>query len=131
MIKIIKNNHITVVFLFFSLLSLFMIYKNIEIDNEYDKYLKTNYSYTIAKTTKFSGTGGRPYNIAYKYYVDGKKYESAIARDYNLKDPLRKFYKVKYSIEKPEISEINLNLQITDSQKIYKAGFKIYTPGYN
>jgi len=134
MIKILRENYITGVFLFCSSIFLYQVYRSIDTDIEKEKYLKDNYSFTIAKTTKFwKGF------IEYKYYVDGKKYEGSIKSHYkvsiitkdNQESILRKFFKIKYSNIKPEINHIYLNVRIIDSQKISRAGFKIYKPGYH
>ncbi|ESU21243.1 hypothetical protein FCR2A7T_06700 [Flavobacterium cauense R2A-7] len=44
--------------------------------------------------------------------------------DYEKGKPLNKFFKVKYSKIKPEISEMYLTEEIIDSVQIVKAGFK-------
>lgn len=51
------------------------------------------------------------------------KYIGCIVNDSNISSPLSKFYKVKYSKENPEISELYLTNEIKDSVEIYKLGF--------
>lgn len=99
---------------------LYIVYKNIAFDD----YLKDNYEFTIGIATKYSGTGGLERNVAYKYYVNNNVYVGAVKRDYEMTSPLNKYYKVKYSKVKPEISEMYLTEEITDSTEIANAGFK-------
>jgi hypothetical protein len=99
---------------------LYTVYNQTECDN----YLKDNYEFTIGKATKYSGTGGLDRNVAYKYYVNNNLYIGAVKRDYEMASPLNKYYKIKYSKIKPEISEMYLTKEITDSVEIAKAGFK-------
>jgi hypothetical protein len=100
---------------------LYTVYKNVEFDD----YLKDNYEFTTGKATKYSGTGGLDRNVAYKYYVNNNVYIGAVKRDYEMASPLNKYYKVKYSTVKPEVSEMYLTEEITDSSEIVKAGFKL------
>ncbi|MGQ7947143.1 hypothetical protein [Flavobacterium sp. WC2509] len=88
------------------------------------KYLKSDYEFTIGKTLDFTGAGGNKGFISYSYYVNNKKYMSDVRRKYKNDSQLHNFYKVKYSKVKPEISEMYLDEEITDSAEIVKAGFK-------
>lgn len=90
-----------------------------------ETYLKSNYIFTVGKAVRYSGTddGGNSY-IEYKYYVERLKYINYVYDDYKKDSPLKKYYKVKYSKIKPEISEMYLTEEITDSTEIVKAGFK-------
>lgn len=90
-----------------------------------ETYLKSNCVFTVGKAVRYSGTddGGNSY-IEYKYYVDKLKYINYVCDDYKKDSPLKKYYKVKYSKMKPEISEMYLTEEITDSAEIVNAGFK-------
>lgn len=105
------------------ILIIFVVYYTYKAFEE-RHYLSDNVEYTVAKTTKFSGTGGTKRNVNYIFYVNGQKYERAYKRDYKNKSPLNRFYIVKYSVEKPTISKIDLTQEITDTLKIRQAGFK-------
>ena len=85
--------------------------------------LKSNYNFTVGKTLKFEYNDGFKDCIEYKYFVDSVKYIGCIVNDSNISSPLSKFYKVKYSKENPEISELYLTNEIKDSAEIYKLGF--------
>lgn len=104
----------------FGMIISYALYKTFE-DNYYINY--DDLDYTIAKTTGYSGRGGTERNINYMYFVNNKKYERANKRDYDYKDPLKKYYVVKYSRKKPNVSEIDLSQEITDTLKIREAGF--------
>jgi hypothetical protein len=93
-----------------------------------ETYLKSNCVFTVGKTVRYSGTddGGNSY-IEYKYYVDSLKYINYVCDDYKTGSPLKKYFKVKYSKIKPEISEMYLTEEVTDSAQIVKAGFKYIT----
>lgn len=91
--------------------------------NKRSDYLNNNYDFTIGKTIKYDRNDG--FNcIEYKYYVRNVKFIGCITIDPEVSSQLNTFYKVKYSNIKPEISEINLSKEITDSVEIVKAGFK-------
>lgn len=83
------------------------------------------FNFTIGKTIKYSFLDGFKDCIEYKYFVNKVKYTGCVYFDSEINLPLNKFYKVKYSIMKPEISELYLNEQITDSIEIMKKGFKL------
>lgn len=92
-----------------------------------DDYLRRNCEFTIGKVFEYSGTGGNKGYVAYKYFVESLKYTGEIRRNYETDSLLNKYYKVKYSKVKPEISEIYLAEEITDSTEIVNAGLK-YEP---
>lgn len=110
-----------IMLLIFILTIIFFIYENLEFDN----YLKDNYAFTVGKSTGYSGRGGTNRSINFIYYVGNKRYEGSTSRDYELNSPLKRYYRVKYSTVKPEISEIYLDEEIIDTLEIIKAGFKI------
>ncbi|MGL2999642.1 hypothetical protein [Flavobacterium sp. RSSB_23] len=89
-----------------------------------DQYLKSNYDFTIGKTLKFTGAGGNKGFISYCYFVSGKKYKGDVRRNRKIDSSIGNFFKVKYSKVNPEISEMYLTEEITDSSEIVKAGFK-------
>ena len=104
----------------FGVFLIFMIYKFFE----YKYFINSNDTEeTIAKTVDFSGRGGTRRFIDYIYIVNDIKYEGTIRRDYDYKDPLKKYYVVKYSKDKPEVSELDLSQEVTDTLKIREAGF--------
>lgn len=115
-----NNKYSTIMNIIFGAILLFVLYKTFE-DNYYLRY--DDLDYTIAKTIRYSGRGGTERNINYLYFVDNKKYERANKRDYDYKDPLNKYYVVKYSKKKPNVSEIDLSQEVTDTLKIREAGF--------
>jgi hypothetical protein len=90
-----------------------------------ETYLKNNCLYTVGKVVRYSGSddGGNSY-IEYKYYVDRLKFVNYVRDDYKMGSPLKKYFKVKYSKIKPEISEMYLTQEVIDSVQIVKAGFK-------
>jgi hypothetical protein len=98
----------------------FLLYKSYG-----DKYhlSSNNIEYTIAKTTRYSGGRGMQSYINYIYFIDNKEYKNTIRRDYDFKDPLNKYYVIKYSKDKPEVSELDLSQEVTDALKIREAGF--------
>src|SRR5690554_4844297 len=115
-----NNNNKRLVKIIFGIFIIFMIYKFIE----HKYFINSNYTeQTIAKTIEYSGSGGTRRFIRYRYFVNNKKYERAIRRDYDLKDPLNKYYVVKYSRKKPKVSELDLSQEVTDTLKIREAGF--------
>ncbi|AYN03742.1 hypothetical protein EAG11_05800 [Flavobacterium sp. 140616W15] len=87
------------------------------------KHLAQNFAFTIGKVYKYSGYGGNEDFLVFKYYVNNIEFIGNKRRDYEMDSPLKKFYKIKYSKVKPEISEMYLTEEITDSSKIVKAGF--------
>ncbi len=87
-------------------------------------YFYNNSEFGVAKTIEYISAGPVHKDIEYVYYVNKLKYTGTIGEDYDIKSPLNKFYKVKYSKTKPEISEIYLSERVTDSAQIVKAGFK-------
>lgn len=104
----------------FGVAAAFFIYKNYE----FDYYLKDNYDFTIGKTIGFSGRGGTQRNIDYVYYVAGIEYQGSTGRDYQLSKPLKRYFSVKYSQIKPQISEISFDNEVTDTIMILNAGFQ-------
>ncbi len=115
-----NNDSKKLVKIIFGIFIIFMIYRFVE-----HKYFinSDDTEETIAKTIEYSGSGGTRRFIRYRYFVDNKKYERAIRRDYDLKDPLNKYYIVKYSKDKPKVSELDLSQEVTDTLKIREAGF--------
>jgi hypothetical protein len=98
------------------------------IGSQRNNYLKSNYGFTVGKTIRYSGSddGGNSY-IEYRYYVNRMTYYNFVCDNYKKRSPLKKNFKVKYSKIKPEISEMYLTEEITDSAEIVKAGFKYIT----
>jgi len=88
-----------------------------------NNYLHQNFDFTVARTINYINAGDIYKDIEYIYFVNNLKYTGYIKEDYDLKSPLKKYYKVKYSKIKPEISEIYLLEEITDCSEIVRAGF--------
>ena len=99
----------------------FFVYKNIESDI----YLNGNCNYTVAKALSFSGRGGAPRYVDYIYTVNNIEYSASQRRDYDVDSIIDRFFKVKYAIDKPDISEMYLKQEVTDTVQILEAGFKI------
>src|SRR5690554_3626529 len=115
-----KHNQSRIMNIIFGVVIIFLLYKTFE-----GKYhlSSDDLDYTIARTTGYSGRGGMESYIDYVYFVDNKKYERANKRNYDYKDPLKKYYVVKYSRKKPNVSELDLSQEVTDTLKIREAGF--------
>ncbi|OOV17729.1 hypothetical protein [Flavobacterium sp. LM4] len=107
-------------YLMFILGSLYAVYRGTHRQD----YLKQNCEFTIGRAFEYTGTGGNNGFVAYKYFVNGSIYKGDVRRNFEKASPLGKYYVLKYSKIKPEISEIYLNEEVTDSGKIVKAGFK-------
>jgi hypothetical protein len=101
-----------------------VILHSIPTSYKQSNYLSNNYAFTIGKTLKYEFADGFKDCIEYKYYVRNFKYIGCITIDPEISSSLNKFYKVKYSKIKPDISEIYFSKEITDSVEIIKAGFK-------
>jgi hypothetical protein len=109
--------------IFYVIVAIMILY-SAYVSSKREDYLKQNYGFTIAKAFEYSGTGGNKGYVDYKYFVDSIKYIGEVRRNYEMDSPLEKYYKVKYSKVKPEISEMYLTEEIIDSAEIVKAGFK-------
>lgn len=107
----------------YTIVVLVILYTSYE-SSKRDDYLKENCEYTVGKAFEYSGTGGNKGYVAYKYFVDSLKFIGEVRRNYETISPLGKYYKVKYSKVKPQISEMYLTEEITDSTEIVKAGLK-------
>lgn len=116
----IKDYVFIVAFLAFFRVIIYWI--NTNSDQDRKDSLK-EHAFTVGKTFKYSFNDGFNNFIDYKYFVNGKKNVGHIDLDSHKNLPLNKYYKVKYSITKPEISEIYLEQEIKDSLEIFKAGF--------
>jgi hypothetical protein len=114
------ENLMKIVFIAIALGILYYVYKN----QENHEYLQSNVIFTVGKATEYSGTGGAKRFVSYIYYIEGKKHNGGVARNYDMVAPLDKYYRIKYSKTKNEISEMNLNEEVTDSVLIVNAGFK-------
>ena len=110
--KITENKIINTILLVACLLLLVTQYNASKREN----YLKNNYAFTVGKTIRYSRNdhGGNNY-IKYRYYVDGLTYFHLVCDNYEKGSPLKKFFKVKYSKIKPEISEMLLDEEVIDS----------------
>lgn len=106
------------------IISIGVVFYTFYKSSKQDSYLKTNFNYTTGKAINYSFSGDYENLIKYFYIVKNSKYFGYTDRDYNMNSPLNKYFKVKYSIIKPEISEMYLINEITDSTKIVNAGFK-------
>jgi len=115
-----KTQILNILYAIFVLGSLYAVYRG---TNRQD-YLKQNCEFTIGKAFEYTGTGGDNGFVAYKYFVNSSIYKGDVRRNFEKASPLGKYYVVKYSKIKPEISEIYLNEEVIDSVKIVNAGFK-------
>lgn len=104
----------------FVLVLIYMLYTGLVREN----HLNNDYDFTVGKTIKFEFSDGFKDCIKYEYYVGDVKFVECVTVDSKIISPLNKFYKVKYSKEKPEISEMYLDEEIKDSIQIIHAGFK-------
>lgn len=86
--------------------------------------LSNNYEFTIGKTIKYEFYDGFKDCITYEYYIDDKKFTGSEVIDPKVNLPINKYFKVKFSKMKPNISELNFSEQVIDSSIIIKAGFK-------
>lgn len=120
--KIIQTEQklLNIIYIIVALVILYAAYES----SKREDYLKQNCEFTVGKAFEYSGTGGNKGYVAYKYFVDSLKYTGAVRRNYEMASPLNKYYKVKYSKVKPEISEMYLTEEIIDSIEILKSGFK-------
>lgn len=101
----------------------FVIFIAIYNSNKYESNLEKDYGFTVGKTLEYKFADGFKDCIEYKYFVDSLKYIGCVINDSNISTVKNKFYKVKYSKENPEISELYLTNEIKDSTKIYSSGF--------
>lgn len=111
--------HQNILLLIIALVILYSIYSS----TVHKDYLKRDFEFTICNVYKYSGFGGDEDYLEYKYYVNGLKFIGKKRRNYEIVS-LGKFYKVKYSKVKTEVSEMYLSEEITDSAEIVRAGFK-------
>jgi|SRR5690606_22736146 len=113
-----KYNNIIIPLFAFCVI-IFLLYKNWE-----NKHFLNdeNAEFTIGKVVDYTGPAGQPIQYKYRYYVYGEKYEGATKREKGSK-ALDKYYIVKYSKDKPKISELDLSQEVTDTLKIREAGF--------
>ena len=82
------------------------------------------FDFTVGKTIRYSFYDGFKDCIEYKYFVKRHIFMGCVYIDSRINLPLNKFFRVKYSIIEPTISELYLKEQITDSILITRAGFK-------
>ncbi|NMH27849.1 hypothetical protein [Flavobacterium silvaticum] len=85
--------------------------------------LNSGYNFTIGKTLEYSFADGHKDCISFKYFVASIKYMGCVVNDSQISSPLGKFYKVKYSKEDPEMAQIYLTDEISDSSEIYSSGY--------
>lgn len=118
----ISENKVLVTILIICCIAFLIIQYN---GSQRQQYLQNNYTFTIGKTVRYVRTddGGNNY-IKYRYYVDNMTFFHFVKDDYKNGSPLKKFFRVKYSKVKPEISEMYLSEEVIDSAQIARAGFK-------
>lgn len=122
MLKKIGDQNILLVIVI--VICMIVILHSIPTSYKQNNYFSNNYAFTIGKTLKYEFADGFKDCIEYKYYVRNVKFIGCITIDHEVSAQLNTFYKVKYSKIKPEISEIYLSKEITDSVEIIEAGFK-------
>lgn len=106
-------------FIIIAITILYSVYKS----SDYKSKLKDNYDFTVGMTTEYSFADGFSDCIEYKYYLNNIKFTGCVKFE-KVSNQLIKYYKVKYSKIKPEISEMYLNEEITDSTQVVNAGLK-------
>jgi hypothetical protein len=116
-IKKIREMNIIVIVL--AMVLLYSFYNSVKRQN----YLNSEYSFTVAKTIKYEFNKGWKNCIKYKYYVDNKKFDGCVTIDPEINCSIGKFYKVKFSKIKPEISELYMTEEVVDTAEISNAGF--------
>lgn len=124
----IKNEKIILGFIV-SLVIGYMVYSHFYNSNELDK----NGVYGIGKMIDFSYCSGGSNCGEYEYIYKGKKYNSTFRSERNYLDKasnnkkryIDKFYLIKHSNKKPDVSEIFLEKEIRDKLKIKNSGFKL------
>lgn len=93
------------------------------------KYVRSIYHYkfyskiSVAKFKNIETQNASTYAM-YEFYVDGNKIEGATyLRNRISKSLLNKFFRLKYSSKNPNINDILLDQQVTDTVQIRAAGF--------
>lgn len=104
---------------------IFIIYGQFK-SYRYEKELEKEGIITIGKLDSIEKYPKRSY-IHISYYIGKKKYnsfESGLHKKIDTKD-IRKFYKIKFLLNSPEIIRGIYSEQVTDTATILKAGFSI------
>ncbi|MDI9256757.1 hypothetical protein [Flavobacterium sedimenticola] len=114
-----KIKELNIIMIVYTIVILYSLYSSLRRQD----YLSREYSFTVAKTIKYEFNKGWKNCIKYKYYVNNKKFEGCLTIDSEKKCSIGKFYKVRFSKIKPDISEIYVNEEIIDSAEISNAGF--------
>lgn len=113
------------IFSIFIIIVISILYKE---ENE-KLLLSKNFSYTTAKVIGKDFTG-KVYGIKYCYYINSIYY-TGVKSTPNSDFYLDKYFILKYSNEKYDISEIDLNNEVLDSLKIVNSGFKLKKSEFN
>lgn len=97
--------------------------------NKYQKEKKSmidKYRYiTVAKVDEIKPE--KSFTVArFYFYYDGIKYESSEHIDDLGNRYMNRYFKVEFSTENPEYSNIFLDQEVTDSTEIVKAGLKYH-----
>lgn len=92
--------------------------------------VRENGVYGIGKVIEFGYCSGNSDCGKYEYFYQNKKYVASFLVGRSYFDKVKKtykhkFYKIKFSKNKPEVSEIFLNAEITNKILIKNAGFDI------
>ncbi|TDP57380.1 hypothetical protein [Flavobacterium dankookense] len=105
-------------FIICAIVILYSIYSS----SKHENYLSSEYGYTVGKTIKYNFADGQKNCIKYKYYVNNVKFVNCVVIDPKISCPINKFYRVKYSKIKPEISELYFTKRVIDTGEVFKAG---------
>lgn len=114
-----KNKNIQL-FIGMGIILIFVLFNSVRLRKNEKKINETGLS-TVGKVIDKDFTG-KMFGIKYSYFVNSKYY-TGVKQTNGAKNYMYKFYIIKYVKENPEISEIYLNEEVTDSIEIVKAGF--------
>lgn len=93
------------------------------------KLLSNDFSFTVAKVVS-SDFSGKIRGVKFCYYVDSICYEGIGSTPVPEKY-IGKYFILKYSNRKKNVSKINLNEEILDSLRIVNSGFNLKKSTYN
>ncbi len=116
-----RNKKLIFVGCFFLLLYILIQLYNKYIDDEINRFKVI----TVAKIDKIGkGPRGRDY-IKFVYFYKGKMYRSGRPFNSEASIYLNKYYKLHLSSKNPQHTEIFLNQEIINQERIIEAGFPI------
>ena len=90
------------------------------------KDLRHNSTISVARIYNLSFTKGVSKNAHYEYYFKGERYRGGVRlKTHTNKKILNKFFEVKFSKENPRNSQIDLAIEVKDTNRIKRANFNI------